>query len=635
MCGIFASLGFPPEKRRLDVIAHRGPDGQGWRDFETPYGPLVLGHRRLSIIDVDERAAQPMQASEGRYWITYNGEIYNYLEIREDLISRGVTFETTSDTEVLLKAYREWGESVLGRLVGMFSFLIWDAKDKVLFAARDRYGIKPLFFYSSPRGLAFASEIKQLMGLPGLEARMNMPRVHDFLSSGITDHTADTLFHGVQQIRGGECLRIDFEKWRPGDALPIQRYAKLPERDLEHLTEREAADTFRSLFLDSVRLHLRSDVPVGSCLSGGLDSSSIVCAMSDILRPSGSQVHTISACYPEKEVDEKPFMDSVVAATGAKPLFVYPKAEDVFSAAEKITWHQDEPYGSTSIFAQWSVFEAARTQGVKVMLDGQGADEQLAGYHGAFFYRIDELIREHRWLELIRTFYERKHWHGSTYRSQFASHILPKLPPSVRPLFEPFRRTAPPPGLEWMNSDALLPHAPATGSTFTEAAAALGYAPVKDIGDLCMAMVGSTNLGMLLRYEDRNSMAHSIEARVPFLDHRLVEFNLRLGNSHKITGGDTKRVLRTAMKGILPEDVRTRRDKLGFATPEQRWFRGPLRSLVEAGVQDTLSRYPGLLVNDATERLTREMLDGHRPLDFTLWRIINLGMWGRQFGVSA
>lgn len=635
MCGIYASVGFPPDPQRLDVIAHRGPDGRGWREFQTPLGPLALGHRRLSIIDVEERAAQPMQAADGRFWITYNGEIYNYLELRQELVARGLQFQTTSDTEVLLKAFAEWGEDVLSRLVGMFAFVIWDARDNTLFAARDRYGIKPLFVHSSPQGIAFASEIKQLLGLPGLGTKMNMPRVYDFLSSGITDHTAETLFLGVRQLRGGECVRLSFDRWAPGQDLPLRRYAHLPDRDLEHLSEREAADTFRSLFLDSVRLHLRSDVAVGSCLSGGLDSSSIVCAMSDLLRPSGGQVHTISACYPEKEVDEKPFMDSVVAATGAVPLFVYPKAEDVFSAAERITWHQDEPYGSTSIFAQWSVFAAARSSGVKVMLDGQGADEQLAGYHGAFFYRMDELIRERRWLEILRTFHERKHWHGSTYRSQFASHILPKMPPALRPFFELFRRTAAPGGLEWMGSEALRSFAPSAGSTFAEAAGALGYSPVRDVGDYCMAMVGSTNLGMLLRYEDRNSMAHSVEARVPFLDHRLVDFNLRLGNSHKVVGGDTKRVLRSAMKGILPEDVRVRRDKLGFATPEQRWFRGPLRELVLAGIDETLNRYPGLLVEGPTRALTAEMLDGRRPLDFTLWRIINLGIWGRQFSVSA
>lgn len=635
MCGIYASIGFPPDTQRLDVIAHRGPDGEGWREFQTPIGPLALGHRRLSIIDVEDRAAQPMQAADGRFWITYNGEIYNYLELRQELVDRGVRFETTSDTEVLLKAFVEWGEDVLPRLIGMFAFVIWDARDNTLFAARDRYGIKPLFFHSGAQGLAFASEIKQLLGLPGLGTKMNMPRVYDFLSSGITDHTAETLFLGVRQLRGGEWLRLSFDRWSPGEDLPLRTYARLPDRDLEHLSEREAADAFRSLFLDSVRLHLRSDVPVGSCLSGGLDSSSIVCAMSDLLRPTGGHVHTISACYPEKEVDEKPFMDSTVAATRAQPIFVYPKAEDVFSAAERITWHQDEPYGSTSIFAQWSVFAAARASGVKVMLDGQGADEQLAGYHGAFFYRMDELIRERRWVEILKTFHERKLWHGSTYRSQFASHILPRMPTALRPFFELFRRTAAPGGLDWMDTEALAPFAPPAGSTFAQAAAELGYAPVRDVGDYCMAMVGSTNLGMLLRYEDRNSMAHSVEARVPFLDHRLVEFNLRLGNRHKVVGGDTKRVLRAAMKGILPEDVRLRRDKLGFATPEQRWFRGPLRAFVLAGIEETLNRYPGLLAESATRSVAAEMLDGRRPLDFTLWRIINLGIWGRQFSVSA
>ena len=636
MCGIFASIGFAPDISRLNVIAHRGPDGHGWQEFDTPLGPLVLGHRRLSIIDVEERAAQPMQSPDGRFWLTYNGEIYNYLELKEELRALGVTFRTTSDSEVLLRAFEKWGENVLTRFVGMFAFVIWDARDRILFAARDRYGVKPLFFHSSSRGIALASEIKQLLGLPTLTARMNMPRVYDFLSSGITDHSAETLFDSVQQLRGGEYLKISLDRWTLGSQLPIQRYSSLPPRDLEHLSETEAAEQFRALFEESIRIHLRSDVPIGSCLSGGLDSSSIVCVMSDLLKKtSADPTNTISACYPEKEVDEKPFMESVVAATGASAHYVYPKSEDVFRIAEKITWHQDEPYGSTSIFAQWSVFEAARAAGVKVMLDGQGADEQLAGYHGAFFQRMDQLVREARWLEIARTFLERKDWQGTTYAAQFASHIMPHTPRILWPIFEAFRRTPPPPAPSWLNSDALNAHKPKAGSTFAEAVAAMGLGPVRDIGDLCHAMVGSTNLSMLLRYEDRNSMAHSIEARVPFLDHRLVEFNLRLGNSHKIVGGDTKRVLRSAMRGILPEDVRTRRDKLGFATPEQRWFRGPLRALVEEGINDTLARYPGLLAENETRTLASDMLEGRRPLDFTLWRIINLGIWGRLFNVSA
>ncbi|MCX7342380.1 MAG: asparagine synthase (glutamine-hydrolyzing) [Hyphomicrobiales bacterium] len=631
MCGLYGSIGFVPDQARIDIVAHRGPDGRGWREFGSGAGPVALGHRRLAIIDVSDAGLQPMADASGRYWMVFNGEIYNHIELREEMRAKGELFVSVSDSEVLLRAYMLWGEDCLQRLRGMFAFLIWDEREKTLFAARDRYGIKPLYMAATPRGIAFGSEIKQLLDLPGIPRRMNIPRVHDFLSSGISDHTSQTMFAGIDQIRGGEHatvavgghgpLVVEIKRWYPAEASEM----KLPES--------KAAERFRDLLADSVRLHLRADVPVGSCLSGGLDSSAIVCLMSRLLRSNagGPKVITISACYAEKSVDEKPFMDAVVAHANTQPHFIFPRAEDVFQRASDITWHQDEPFGSTSVFAQWCVFEEAKRVGVKVMLDGQGADEQLAGYHSSFSYYMAGLTRRRQFVQLVKTMLARKRYHGTSIMEQMGSCVVPLLPRGVAGLLRQKHRKLT--QHDWLGTDILNQQGnPITA--FQLASDELGLPPVTDIRTLCLTLTYGSNLGMLLHWEDRNSMAHSIEARVPFLDHPLVEFDLALGNDHKIVGADTKRVLRKGMVDVLPTVVTERRDKLGFATPEQIWFRGPLRPLISDGIEKTLARYPSLLNASGVRELAKEMLYGDRPVDFTLWRIVNLGIWGERYGVG-
>jgi len=633
MCGIWFSLGFAPDPARIDVVAHRGPDGSGWRVFDSAAGPVALGHRRLSIIDLSEAARQPMAYADERYWIVYNGEIYNYLELRDELEAAGHRFRTQSDTEVLLAALAQWGAAALGSLVGMFAFILWDTAEQSIFAARDAFGVKPLYVFATPQGVAFASEIKQLIGLSGFSARLNIARAYDFLSSGIMEHTDGTLFEGVRQLRGGECVRLDLRRWKLGEDLPIRRWYRILEPGTLDISEREAADRFRALLADSVRIHLRSDVPVGTCLSGGLDSSSIVCLMARELEAAGdgAQVNSVSACYDERSVDERQYMEAVVERTRSIPHWCYPRFEDAFALAEQITWHQDEPYGSTSIFAQWCVFDAARRAGLKVMLDGQGADEQLAGYHGCFPYYFAGLIRQRRFTTLLCAMLQRRSWHGVSFAEQARMFLVPLLPAKLARWLRRERQISV--QHNWLAGEALRPHL--GRSPLETAREGIGLPPIAGIGDLCVVLTQSSNLAMLLHWEDRNSMAHGIEARVPFLDHRLVEFAIGLGDRHKIVGGDTKRVLRRAMSGILPEKIRQRRDKLGFSTPEETWFRGPLREAVRGGVEQTLERYPGLLNPHGVRAHVADMIEGRRPVDFSLWRIINLGIWGRVFAVSA
>src|SRR5262245_48972198 len=631
MCGLFGSIGFLPDSRRLDLVAYRGPDGRGWRTFDSPAGPVALGHRRLAIIDVSEAGLQPMGDASGRFQLVFNGEIYNYLELRDEMRARGESFVTESDSEVLLRAYMLWGKAALDRLRGMFAFIIWDDRDKRLFAARDRYAIKPLYIVQTPHGIAFASEIKQLLGLDGVTGRMNIARVHDFLASGISEHTPETMFEGVGQIRGGECITVDVYKGIPLQVV-LERWYLVTGDTLE-ISESEAAQRFGELLSESVRLHLRSDVPIGSCLSGGLDSSAIVCLMSKLLasHSGGARVNTVSACYAEKSVDEKPYVDAVVTHAHAQAHFVFPKADDVFQKASDITWYQDEPFGSTSIFAQWCVFEEARRAGVKVMLDGQGADEQLAGYHSSFSYYIANLVRRGNFGQLARTIIERNRYHGVPLLEQLGRYVVPLLPKGFAYLLR--RKHHALVQHDWLGTD-LIRTGGNPGSAFQLASDLLDLPPVTDIRSLCLTLTYGLNLAMLLHWEDRNSMAHSIEARVPFLDHPLVEFDLALGNDHKIVGGDTKRVLRLGMANVLPKLIKERRDKLGFATPEEIWFRGPLRGLITDGIEATLARYPDLMNAKGVRALAADMLEGRRQVDFTLWRIINLGIWGERFRVS-
>lgn len=634
MCGIFASIGIEPDRLCIDIVSHRGPDGTGWLVLETPKGPLSFGHRRLAIIDLSDAGNQPMWSGDKRHSLVFNGEIYNYIELRAELISLGHRFGTDTDSEVLIAACAQWGEAALHRLKGMFSFVLWDDRERKIFAARDRFGIKPLYWVQTSQGVAFASEIKQLLEIKGVSRRMNLRRVHDFLSSGISDHTSETMFADVRQIRGGECVTIDLARWRPGQDVVARRWYNVLKPGTLEVKESEAAERFHALLTESVRMHLRSDVPVGSCLSGGLDSSSIVCIMDRLLRTTNSsaRINTISACYEEKAVDERPFIEEIVNSAGCDAQYVYPAFRDAFDYAEKITWHQDEPYGSTSIFAQWCVFKEANRIGVKVMLDGQGADEQLAGYHGSFHYYLADLIRQGRWFSVAKTLMERRQFHDLAITQQIRSLTIPVVSRALKAVAPAAtaQHIARP---NWLNS-AAFKSLRGGRAAFDTALRALDLGPVDDLGQLCVSMLHGSNLPMLLHWEDRNSMAHGIEARVPFLDHELVEFSIALGNQHKIVHGDTKRVLRRAMHGILPPKVENRRDKLGFATPEQQWFRGPLRPLVEAGVEDTLRRYPDLLNAEETRRFVRESLVGLRPIDFTLWRIVNIGIWGRVFNVS-
>lgn len=622
-------------------LAYGGPDTpQEAYSSSLPYSPargplrdgahLALTHRRLSILDLTAAGHQPMCTADRACWIVYNGEIYNYVELREELKAMGHAFASQSDTEVILAAYRAWGRECLARLNGMFAFVLFDRARNRLFAARDRFGEKPLYYWVSPQGiLALASEIKQFTVMPGWRARVNGQRAYDFLNWQVLDHTDETLFKGVFQLRGGEALDLDLaggpRATAPGGRLPVYRWYELQPRAFSG-TLADAGAELRRLLTDSVRLRLRADVPVGSCLSGGLDSSSIVCVMNGLLREQDAHAlqKTFSACAEVKRFDERAYIDEVARHTAIDAHYVYPACDGLFPALDRITWHQDEPFGSTGVYAQWHVFKLAAENGVKVMLDGQGADEQLAGYHNYFAPRFGSLLRGLRWMTLWGEARAVQRLHGYPFTWGLGHALDNVLPEFVR---QPLRHLAGKPAAHtpWLDLRRL---GAAPRDPFVET----GFAKAVTVQALSRSQLSTTFLPMLLHCEDRDSMAHSVEARVPFLDHRLVEFALGLPDDYKIGGVETKRALREGMRGVLPERVRARVDKLGFVTPEEVWLRERSPDHFRKALRDAVDASAGI-IGEGTLSLLEETIDGSRPFSFLIWRLISFGAWMRVFSL--
>ncbi len=666
MCGIAGLFGigagrdlFQRIGAMTQAVAHRGPDDEGYLFFSQdgkivacggsatpdavfrsalPFAPTrsfpdglpdgvraALGHRRLSIVDVSPGGHQPMCSANRRFWVVYNGEIYNHIELRHELKAAGHKFITHSDTEVLLAAYREWGRECLHRFNGMFAFILLDIEAERVFIARDRFGVKPLYFWPSPAGfLAFASEIKQFTVLPGWSPLVNGQRAYDFLNWGLLDHTEETMFHGVSQLRGGEYIECGLDELHT--PIPVHRWYKLPERVFSG-SFNEACHKFRELFTDAIRLRLRADVAVGSCLSGGLDSSSIVCLANQVLRSTNAPDRqcTFSACATDRRFDERNYMEEVVKATGVKAYYTYPSLDGLFDSLAAITWHQDEPFGSSSIYAQWNVFKLAAESQVKVLLDGQGADELLAGYHGFFGPHFSALFTTLQWGALWREIKSVKQRHGLGYgyaAKQIANMTFPEF--LRQPLLKLVGRAAVTP--EWLNHRKLAYHD-------DDPYASRGR-KTASVNKLAASLLTSTGIPMLLHWEDRNSMAHSIESRVPFLDYRLVEFLMGLPPQYKLSEGITKRVMREALRGVLPEKIRGRMDKMGFVTPEEAWLREQNPELFRNKLSQAIETSQGILNRKAMNILERQIA-GQDSFSFLVWRMISFGHWMEQFDLRV
>jgi len=613
MCGIcgFNWTDTDLAARMMAVQEHRGPDDSGAFADER----VSLGHRRLSIIDLTEAGRQPMASADGRLQIVYNGEVYNYVELADDLRRLGHTFRTRTDTEVVLHAYQQWGEACLERFNGMFAFAVYDEPNGRLFLARDRFGIKPLHFWHAGDRFLFASEIKAILECTDVRRRPDPLAVYDYLAFNCYNHTDRTFFEGITSLLPGECATFDLGERRLSRrrwyAIPLGRPRKI--RD-----EREAATMFRDLFFDAVRLRLtRSDVEVGSCLSGGLDSSSIVCSMHHLRDVDARNHQTFSIVFPNTPFDESRYVADVTNLTGMRSHTTTSSLDRLLENLEQIVYHQEEPFGAPGNFAQWEVMRLAHSKRIEVLLDGQGGDELMAGYYFFMGYLMLEYLLSGRpgaaaaeAIGILR--------HHGMMTDPFLATALFVAPASVKAML----------GRRYFQ----IP----LEADFVRRMAAASDVPNRMYSrcDLNQALAYRMqfSLPQMLREEDRNSMAFSIESRLPFLDHRLVEYLFTLGPEWKVRRGMTKHVLREAMRGILPDRVRLRTGKLGFPTPIVEWLRQPrFRALVDDLLHSDLFASRGYFDVPRIQRLYAAHVAGRTNAWQTIWKAVNLELWLRRF----
>jgi asparagine synthase (glutamine-hydrolysing) len=577
---------------------------------------LALGHARLAIIDLGGTGAQPMVDESSGVILVYNGEIYNYLELRSELAQRGHCFASMSDTEVLLRAYLEWGLAAFQRFVGMWAVALYDPRVDELVLSRDRFGIKPLFFYIDAKRLVFGSTIMSVMAASCVPRRWNASTIHDFLAHRSVDESQQTFFADVLHFPPGTHAVLKIAE--TGVALRFEPYWEAANfLDLaadKGSSFAAAAAKFRALLLDSIRLHTRSDVEVSSCLSGGLDSSTVVSALATM--PEGAGIRKVfSAVFPGCDYDEDQYSDTVAERFDLERFRVMPNTQTFLDDIERVVEAQEEPFGSTGVYVQWKVFEAIHKENIKVALDGQGADEYLGGYLSFLVpYAFDCLARGgiggawRAWVRFRET--NRIHHHLSHYIPSLITRLLGI---SINDRLSPLRR--------YLSRDLVI-------TRHAEALLETPDSPLPAGIGLKRTLLGYLtrySLPGLLRYEDRNSMYFSVESRVPFLDHRLVEFVLSLPADYVIDGHTTKRLLREAVRGIVPEVVITRKDKLGFANPESDW----VIALMQSGaIHDFVSAAEASDFIDVT--MTRRLL-ACKPLDAHdhnfLWRLYSLLAW--------
>ncbi len=604
MCGIagfYDSKLMPDEaesliQSMLVSIAHRGPDARAARHI----GSLSLGHNRLSIIDLSAEGNQPMEYFGAV--IVFNGEIYNYKEVRKELQLKGYNFQTESDTEVILAAYREYGEQCVEHFVGMWAFAIWDLKEEFLFCSRDRFGIKPFYYIHDNDRFYFGSEYRELKLSPLFSKDLNWSQVSRGLQLGWIGYQDETYFNKLKSLPAS-CNLV----FANGKAT-VRHYWDVSTQESSHGGFAEKCERFKDLFMDSIRLHMRSDVEVGACLSGGLDSSSIVSAVSKEFPDKVFKTFTIF--YDgENEVDERPWVRRVLNAyPNLSPHYLQPREGDIAAIFDHALNHAEVPMAGSSPLSQYFVMKLAKQEGIKVLLDGQGSDEFLAGYMHSFYRLIGGKMRN---LNLFGAVNELNN-HARTQEMNFhkKSDVLLKSLLTAG-LSEKQLYT-----LEYRHYFPFLGPEQKVPFDFKH----LEGSPLKKF---LYHLMFTVSLPSLLHYEDRNSMAFSIESRVPFLDHRLVEFAFSLTDSDLINSGETKRILRNGLTDIIPHEIANRKDKKGFVTPgEIKWLRGPLNFLLESDFK----RLNNLDLK-VVKNLMREFKNGDNRNANLVWRIVVLDYW--------
>lgn len=600
----------------LHLQRHRGPDGGGLYQK----GPITLGHRRLSIIDQGE-GWQPITDPSGRYTLTFNGEIYNYPELRRELLARGHRFTTRTDTEVLLHLLMEYGRGCLERLNGMFAFAFWDAHTHTLLLARDRFGIKPLYFASTPDRLIFASEAKALLPLMP-QVSVNPSALQDYFTFQLCLETK-TFFTGIERLEPATVLTL-----APDHAPVLERYWS-PEFQIDaSLTQEAVTARIGWLLDDAVRLNLRGDVPVGAYLSGGLDSSSVVMMASSVL---GVSIPCFSGTFREGPAfDETPYARTVAKAAGAELLEYALTPDDLIQMLPEVAYSLDEPMAGPGVLPQYWVARQA-SKHVKVVLGGQGGDELFGGYARYLVAYLEECLRG----AIFDT------QGGGPFVVTFES-ILPNLPllgpyvPLLKQfwsegLFEPVERRY----LRLLQKfkrvgEYLSPDMQTLVAQGDPGAPMLRDFTRPNLGSLINKMTWVDQrhfLPALLQVEDRVSMAASIESRVPLLDHRLVELLARTPPTVKFAGGELKVLLKRAMAHLVPREVLERRDKMGFPVPLSQWSKGPLKETVRDILLGAPARQRGIFSPIAIE----SAMDQPEHFDRDLWGLLAIELWHRQY----
>jgi asparagine synthase (glutamine-hydrolysing) len=629
MCGIFGivSPGLTDSriiKDSLNSLRHRGPDDEGYLFVNTKNGTylsasgpdtctglkdglrdisgvdmrdysLVLANRRLSVIDLSQNGHQPMNYQNHNLWITYNGEIFNYKEIKAELKSLGYIFHSSTDTEVILASYMEWGENCVQKFNGQWAFCIYDIRKKKLFCSRDRFGIKPFYYWHNGRTFVFASEIKALLTLPFVKKEINKQLLFELIFFHSHHFSEESGYKNIFQLVPSHNLTIHL----PEMEKHVYRYFELPyNEELGTYSHKKAltyADDIRDLLIDAVKVRLVSDVPLGSCLSGGLDSSSIVVIVNRLLKERGisadkigEKQKTFTATFDDPSLDERIHADAVIRHTDVESFFVNPSAEKLWKEIDDFLFYQDGLCISTNRYAGWNVMRLA-SKHVRVVLNGQGGDELFGGYLRYEPVYLADLIKNSRFTDLFRFFVSKVRHYGLKYygKSMVTGSYLAFIPDPLKIFLFRQRNKEHLKAVRMLIGETGFPN---SLESMTDRIRSLSYLLFYD------ETVGY--LHQLLQEDDRNASAFSIENRVPFVDHRLVEYVNTIPSIYKMYGGWSKWLLRLAMKGLLPERILWRKDKIGFFTPVSKWIRhkdSPIPALMRSfGITES-GRYPHFL----------------------------------------
>lgn len=587
----------------LKVSNHRGPDFADFKYFNDVY----LGHNRLAIIDTNEQGNQPMQYAQ--YSIVFNGEIYNYKEIKNSLLTLGHHFITASDTEVILHAYQEWGRECVNQFLGMWAFAIWNNETNELFCSRDRFGIKPFFYIHRSNTFYFSSEIKSLRLSPRFTNDLNLSQVSKAIQMGWMYSQEETMFESIVSIPAGHNLL-----YKNGE-IRLESYWKIEENRSVCVSEEEYVTRFKSIFNESIDLHLRSDVPLGATLSGGIDSSSIVC---NILKNKKiNDLKTYSIYYTgQKGVDERPFVEDIqrLYPNQFETIYYSPKVDSIKDKFHDITFHCDFPLLGSSPISQYFIMQRIAEDGIKVILSGQGADDYLGGYMHSFYRLFADQLKSFQLNSFVKdiTTYKSDQGYGAMKIASTVGKSLLSIVMNEQGLYQ-------------MEQNHYYPKA--FKNNLSTHINIKNLQTTNKFNSFHEVLMNYSSLPSLLHYEDRNSMAASIESRVPFLDHRLVDLAFSMPPHVKIKNATTKWVLREAMSNVLPETIRYRKDKKGFVTPgEVVWLRNDLKELLEIDYQkmDFLNR-------SVVSKAINEFKNGDDSKASYVWRITNLNYWIKNF----